>query len=81
VLRRSYIPCCNIKNPQLQTAAKTFFVPPSEAPLGMTFNTLNLTVFDKGLGDTARKSDALIQTEKKVHLTLNAENAITIHST
>jgi hypothetical protein len=49
VLSRSYIPCCNIKNPQPQTAAKTFLVPPSEAPLGMTFNTLNLTVFDKGL--------------------------------
>jgi hypothetical protein len=49
VLRRSYIPCRNIKNPQPQTAAKTFLVPPSEAPLGMTFNTLNLTVFDKGL--------------------------------
>jgi hypothetical protein len=68
VLRWSYIPCCNIKNPQPQTAAKTFLVPPSEAPLGMTFKTLNLTVFDKGLGDTARRSDALLQTGKKEYI-------------
>jgi hypothetical protein len=65
VLSRSYIPCCNIKNPQPQTAAKTFLVPPSEAPLGMTFNTLNLTVFDKGLGDTAIRSDTLLQPGQK----------------
>jgi hypothetical protein len=33
--------------------------------LGMTFNTLNLTVFDKGLGDTARRSDTLLQPGKQ----------------
>jgi hypothetical protein len=33
---------------------KTFFAPP-EDPAGITFNTLNLTVFDNGLQNKIKK--------------------------